>query len=383
MKINRYFTKLSAIIVLTASVIAGGSGEANAAAKESKRPLVQIAILLDTSNSMDGLIEQAKSQLWKVSNELIKARQEGVAPEVQVALYEYGKSSLDQKAGWIRQILPLTTDLDKVSEELFALRTNGGQEYCGWAIKCAVEDLEWSPAADIYKVIFIAGNEPFTQGPVLYAESCKAAISKGIIVNTIHCGPEALGVNTKWKDGAELADGKYMVIDQNRAIVSIPAPQDQEIARLGQQLNKTYLAFGRAGAEGMKRQTAQDANVATLAPSSGAVVQRSITKASANYRNESWDLVDASKEKGFEITKLRTEELPTEMQQMNADERRAYIEKNAKEREQLQAKIQRLNAEREKYLAQQSKEAAGTNTLDAVVISSVREQAQKRNFKFE
>ncbi|MES2507664.1 MAG: hypothetical protein V4599_13240, partial [Verrucomicrobiota bacterium] len=27
--------------------------------------LVQIAILLDTSNSMDGLIEQAKSQLWK------------------------------------------------------------------------------------------------------------------------------------------------------------------------------------------------------------------------------------------------------------------------------------------------------------------------------
>ena len=38
--------------------------------------------------------------------------------------------------------------------------------------------------------IFIAGNEPFTQGPVNYAESCKAAITKGIIVNTIHCGGE-------------------------------------------------------------------------------------------------------------------------------------------------------------------------------------------------
>ena len=41
---------------------------------ENKKPLVQIAILLDTSNSMDGLIEQAKGQLWKICNEFIKAQ---------------------------------------------------------------------------------------------------------------------------------------------------------------------------------------------------------------------------------------------------------------------------------------------------------------------
>ena len=34
------------------------------------KALVQVAILLDTSNSMDGLIEQAKTQLWRVVNEL-------------------------------------------------------------------------------------------------------------------------------------------------------------------------------------------------------------------------------------------------------------------------------------------------------------------------
>src|SRR6185295_20300346 len=158
---------------------------------------------------MDGLIEQAKGQLWKISNEFVKARQDGVAPEVQVALYEYGKSSLSAQTGWIRQIQPLTTDLDKVSEELFALRTNGGDEYCGWVIQSAVEELAWSPASDVYKVIFIAGNEPFTQGPVKYTEACNAAITRGIIVNTIHCGNEVVGVNTRWKDGAELAEGKY------------------------------------------------------------------------------------------------------------------------------------------------------------------------------
>ena len=355
----------------------------SASAKEVKKPLVQFAILLDTSGSMQGLIEQAKSQLWRICNEFIKARQDGVAPEVQVALYEYGKSSLKAETGWIRQIQPLTQDLDKISEELFALRTNGGEEYCGWVIKCAVEELAWNPAADVYKAIFIAGNEPFTQGKVNYAESCKAAITKGIIVNTIHCGSQADGVNTKWKDGADLADGKYLVIDQNRAVVSIATPLDKEIATLGVELNKTYLAYGVAGKVSASRQVAQDANVAALAPASGAVVQRSVAKASANYQNSAWDLVDAAKDKNFQIAKLKTEDLPAAMQKMDSAERKAFVEKNSQERAELQAKINQLNREREKYVAQRMKEVAGTKTLDAAVISAVREQSAKRNFKFE
>jgi hypothetical protein len=353
------------------------------AAKETKKPLVQIAILLDTSGSMEGLIEQAKSQLWRIVNEFAKAKQDGVTPEVQVVLYEYGKSSLSKQGGWIRQIQPLTTDLDKISEELFALRTNGGDEYCGWVIKEAVNELAWSPAGDVYKAIFIAGNEPFTQGPVSYAESCKAAITKGIIVNTIHCGNEVEGINTKWKDGADLADGKYLVIDQNRAVVSIEAPQDKEIAKLGVELNKTYLAYGAAGRTGAGRQEAQDANVATLAPASGAVAQRAVAKASVNYRNSSWDLVDAVKENKADVAKLKTEELPAEMQKLSADERKVYVETKSKERAAMQAKINELNREREKFVAARMKEVAGTNTLDAVVISAVREQSAKRNFRFE
>jgi hypothetical protein len=349
----------------------------------AKKPLVQIAILLDTSSSMDGLIEQAKGQLWKICNEFIKARQNGVAPEVQVALYEYGKSSLSRESGWIRRIQPLTTDLDKISEELFGLKTNGGDEFCGWVIKQAVSELEWSLRPDVYKVIFIAGNEPFTQGPVNYVESCKAAISNGIIVNTIHCGPEAEGISTKWKDGAVIADGKFLVIDQNRAVVSIETPQDQEIARLGEELNKTYLAFGVAGRAGAERQKGQDANAAALAPASGAVVQRAVAKASANYKNSTWDLVDAAKEESFDVSKLKIEELPAEMRKMNATERKAFIEKNTTKRGELQKKIQQLNADRDQYVAQHRKETSGLDTLDAAVISAVREQGAKRNLVFK
>lgn len=384
MKMKSLFTSIGAAMFAAAVLnLASAKEPAIKADKETQKPLVQIAILLDTSGSMEGLIEQAKSQLWKIVNEFAKAKQDGVTPEVQVALYEYGKSSLAAASGWVRQIQPLTTDLDKISEELFALRTNGGDEYCGWVIRDAVNDLAWSPEGSVYKAIFIAGNEPFTQGPVNYADSCKAAITKGIIVNTIHCGGEGEGINTKWKDGADLADGKYLVIDQNRAVVSIAAPQDQELAKLGVELNKTYLAYGVEGKLGAGRQVAQDANVLSLAPASGAVAQRAVAKASVNYRNASWDLVDAVKEQKADIAKMKAEELPAEMQKLSAEERKAYVETKSKERAEMQAKIQELNKEREKYVAARMKEIAGSNTLDAVVISAVREQSAKRNFKFE
>ena len=199
-----------------------------------EQPKVQLALLLDTSNSMDGLIEQAKSELWRIVNEFVAARRGGVGPELQVALYEYGNSGLSAESGFIRLISPLTTDLDKISENLFGLRTNGGSEHCGQVIQRAVEELKWSDSGADLKMIAIAGNEPFSQGPVDYRQACKAAIAKGIMVNTIHCGG---GIPEDWRDGALLADGKAMNIDQNQKVVHIEAPQDKEIARLGENLN--------------------------------------------------------------------------------------------------------------------------------------------------
>src|SRR6187399_808181 len=79
-----------------------------AAAPEAKpddsRPLVQLAILLDTSNSMDGLIAQAKTQLWQIVNEFIAAKQDGKVPKVEVALFEYGNDGLPGKGGHIRLV---------------------------------------------------------------------------------------------------------------------------------------------------------------------------------------------------------------------------------------------------------------------------------------
>ncbi len=346
------------------------------------RPLIQIALLLDTSNSMDGLIDQAKTQLWRIVNEFAKSKQNGLTPELQVALYEYGKSSLPANEGYMRMILPLTTDLDKVSEELFALRTNGGEEYCGKVIKASTEGLTWSASNSHYKAIFIAGNEPFTQGNVDYRQSCKAAIARGIIVNTIFCGTHQEGVSTGWENGAILADGKYINIDQNARVVHISAPQDAEIARLGQSLNATYVAYGDMGSVAAGRQVAQDRNAAA---SPAAAVQRQLAKASSNYRNASWDLVDAVKEGKVDLAKAKAEELPEELRKMTPEQRNAYVESKAKERREIQQRIVQLNKDREKYVAEEMKKrvASGTDTLDSAIIKTVRMQANARQFTFE
>jgi len=376
--------KRSSIVlaVVLAAVVLGSAGSVLAAEKKEK-PLIQMAILLDTSNSMDGLIVQAKSQLWKIVNEFTLAKRNGLRPEIQVALYEYGNDRLSSKEGYIRQVLPLTNDLDKVSEELFALTTNGGSEYCGQVIQVAARQLDWSKNSNDLKVVVIAGNEPFDQGPVKYRESCKEAIGKGVMINTIHCGSYEEGERTGWKDGAMLADGKYMNIDQDRAVVHIDAPQDKEIARLGTELNKTYLGYGSRGYEAVARQSAQDSNASSVAK--GSMMNRAVFKASAQYRNDSWDLVDAVNNKSVKLEEVKKEELPEEMKEMSLEERKSHIEEQTKKRAEIREKVNELNEARKKFVAKKMKETQNgeEETLDSVMIKAMREQATKRSFKFE
>lgn len=378
------FTQVSVVAAILSCGFVARAAEGTtppAGVAEPNKLLVQIAILLDTSNSMDGLIDQARAELWSIVNEFIFAERGGRQPEIQVALYEYGNNGLAAAAGWIRQVVPLTTDLDKISEELFALKTNGGDEYCGWVIHEAAEKLKWSPSPEDLKVIFIAGNEPFTQGPVDYRQTCKAAVAKGIIVNTIHCGGEQDGIDGHWKDGAVLADGRYLSIDQNRQVAHIPAPQDREIAELGARLNATYVPYGRQGQVAQERQAAQDSNAHLASPQ--AVVQRVLTKSSYNYTNTGWDLVDAVKAKSVDVGKIKDEDLPKDMQGMNAQQRVDYVNSKGKERTELQAQVQQLNEQRNKYIAGEEAKQRGNQTLGSAVKQAIREQAGKKNFTFK
>ncbi len=349
-----------------------------------QRAAVDVVILLDTSNSMDGLISQAKNQLWTIVQQFAKAKKNGQTPILRVALFEYGNTGLPASEGYIRQAVPLTDDLDKLSEALFALTTNGGDEYCGQVIDEAITRLDWSKEPNGYKAIFIAGNEPFTQGTVDYQQSCRRAIEQGIVVNTIHCGNNQQGIEGKWQHGAQLTEGEFFNIDQDRTIVHIECPQDEIIIRLNAELNKTYLWYGskKAKARYKENQVAQDANASSL--SEGAAVGRSVVKSGQAYSNRGRDLVDTLADDESALEKIENEELPEELQEMASEQRKAHVKKLAAQRAELQKKIQRLASERETYLTKEKKrqaEETGTETLGDAIVAAIQRQLTQSGFE--
>lgn len=366
--------KCSLILLLMMSALAG-------VASETREPKVQLAILLDTSGSMDGLIEQAKTRLWDIVNEMALARKNGRMPELEVALYEYGKSTIPQSQGYLARLVDLTTDLDQVSEALFALQTNGGDEYCAQVIRAATLDLQWSKHPEDFKAIFIAGNEPFDQGKYPYARACQGAIDKGIVVNTIFCGNENEGIRTFWKRGAELADGRFMVIDHNQVLEVVSAPQDDQILKLSEELNKTYVAYGAKGKESKDRQAVQDAKAAGASKEAG--VKRAFAKSSKVYKTKKWDLVSAAEEDAALMDQVAEEELPEEMQAMEKEERKEYVKAKAKQRQDLNKRIKELKTERARYLASVKKKNREESTLDSAVRNVVRKQMTDQKFEFQ
>lgn len=360
------------------STTANNSNNANYDGKS----LVQIAMLLDTSSSMNGLINQTKNQLWSIVNELTSSEKGGDSPTVQVALYEYGNSRLSKEAGYVRQILSFTSDLDEVAEELYALRTNGGAEYCGETINKAVKNLKWSKKDDVYKVIFIAGNEAFTQGPVDFRTAILNAKKKGIFVNTIFCGTRQAGIAMQWKKAAELAMSEYTNINQTASIARIEAPQDIELSKLNRRLNTTYMAFGSRGAKALERRRRLD----TMTAPAGASVmsERIIAKAQESKAISSWDLTSAIETGAINLKDIKKEQLPEELKKMSKKEREKIIEKKLSERKKVKAEILKLQKERKKYIADKEKGNASTpSTMGKAVINAIRKQASQKGFKFK
>jgi len=383
--LNRCFSKAIISFLIASAMI--GHPVVYAEQVRNEKPAVSndqnimLALLLDTSNSMDGLIDQAKSQLWKIVNELASAKcHDGSRPKIRIALYEYGNDGLPSSEGYIRQVSPLTDDLDLISERLFSLKTYGGNEFCGQVIKASLNQLAWSDARADLKMIFIAGNEPFTQGEVPYRVACSLAKDKDVIVNTIFCGDFNEGVGTSWKSGADLTGGTYMSIQQNRKTIYIPTPYDERIEALNERLNDTYLYYGKSGASKKEMQSVQDKNAESYGRSNK--VDRAVSKSSHAYRNSTWDLVDATKENEKAIVQTRDEDLPKEMKGMSVEQRKDYVKRKGEERGKVQSEIQTLNKKRQEYIAAHSPKESHDATLDAAMINAIKEKARTKDLSF-
>ena len=342
---------------------------------------IQVALLLDTSSSMDGLIDQAKSRLWNIVNTLTTLKYDGKAPDIEIALYEYGNDGLSKQSNYIRQIAPLSTDLDLISEKLFSLSTNGGSEYCGAVIQDATKQLKWAKDNNNMKLIYIAGNEEFNQGGVNYKEAISNALKNDIYVNTIYCGDKTQGINELWKSGAEQGKGKYFNIDSNETVRYIATPYDNEITKCNEKINKTYITYGSKGAAKKMNQEMQDKNAQKVSASNYA--ERAVSKSKAVYKNESWDLVDKVKDDKTAISKIKKEELPKELQNKSESEIKTIVAEKTKERETIQKEIGELGKKRQQYIDAEAKKTKKQDDLGNAINTSIVAFAKVKGYTVE
>ncbi|MBN2509584.1 MAG: VWA domain-containing protein [Spirochaetales bacterium] len=365
--------------ILCFFIIAAALSSPALAERYEGRPLIQLAILLDTSNSMDGLINQAKSQLWKIVAETGRTRYQGQRPVLEVALYEYGNDSLSMFSGYIRNVVPFTRDLDLMSQSLFQLATNGGSEYCGQVLRKANRELDWDRDPRTLKIVFIAGNEPFGQGPVNYVHAANESARKEITVNTIFCGNRQEGFETGWEHGAMITGGSYMNIDSDYAYGYIQAPQDDRIEELNRRLNETYLGYGAEGEEKKALQAQQDTNAGSMNRMS--LLERAKVKSSASYSNEEWDLVDAYDRGTVSVDEVAEAQLPAEMHGMSGHEKEAFVREKLEQRKAIQAEIAALSTERDAYIKAQAEEQDNSQALDTAMIDALHHAAQKKGYE--
>lgn len=341
----------------------------------TEAPKIQLALLLDTSSSMDGLIDQARSQLWAVVNALDSATLQGVAPQLEISIYEYGNDGLSAEGGYIRQVVPFSSELDVVSEGLFGLTTAGGDEFAGQAIDRATRELAWDDGDNVLRVLYIAGNEEFSQGPTDFHETVAAARAKGIVVNTVNCTGYG-NWDAGWQEAARIGGGKALRIDQNAKQTYIASPHDDEIETLSTKINGTYIGYGYRASAALENQAAQDLNSVSSGRESS--IARAVSKTSRLYDNAHWDLVDAVDQGKIDLSNVDKETLGGDLEGLSTEEIERKVEAASKERESLKKKLRSLQKKREAFVAEQRSENG--DRLDNAIIDSITTQAKASGF---
>lgn len=346
-----------------------------------RRP-IDLVIFLDTSGSMEGLIDSARARLWDIVNSLAAANP---TPDLRVGLITYGSPSRSAAAnGWVFHVSNLTNDLDSIYAKMMEFRTDGGDEFVGWALRRGLDWMSWSNDPAALKMIFIAGNESADQASEVFNFRTVAseARTRGISVNSIFCGDRDQGTREHWNEVAAYGGGSFSAIDMRCGTFQIEAPQDKILLELNMKLNATYLPYGSLGDAGQRNQVEQDEVAKRVGAASAP--SRVAAKATALYQNAGWDLVDAIAEKKVELKDVKEAELPPVMQNMPAEERPRFVNAQRLARADIQKQISELNQKREQFVQDaRTKASGGKQALDQAMLGTIRDQAKQKGFKFE
>lgn len=342
------------------------------------RPTVEVAFVLDTTGSMSGLIEGAKRKIWYIANQILLGEP---TPEVKMALVAYR----DKGDQYVTKVFDLTDNIDQVYTDLMGFAAAGGgdgPEHVNKALYDAVNALSWSSDDRTLKIIYLVGDAPphneYTDTPK-YAALAKAAITKGIYVNTILCGGNQ-NTAAVWRDIAGRAEGRYFRIAADGGVNDVATPYDRELAKLNGELVETVVVYGTAD----EQAEAEELNRFAASIESAPAAAERAAFASKTGKAGTRDLVAAVGYGTVKLEKIETKLLSEKMRKMTPKEQAAHIAAKQAKRDKLNTRIQQVSRQRARYIEQELEKAGGAKDgFDAKVVEAIKEQGRRKNIAYK
>jgi hypothetical protein len=331
---------------------------------------VEVVFVLDTTGSMSGLLSGAKAKIWSIANFIVSAKP---TPEVRIGLVAYR----DVGDAYVTRRYELTSDLDKVHQNLRGFRADGGgdtPEHVSRALSEAVDKMQWSEGS--MKMIFLVGDAPPAERGDGYSwkKAVKKAHAKEIVIHTVRCGGDSETGRT-WQTIATLGNGSFMSIRGDGGVVAKRAtPMDRRMAELSRELDDTAIIVG----DRSRREAYRAKMAAPMATSAAADRAGYMGKASAGA---GINLDDADGNEAFssgkkDVAAVAEAELPEEMKGMSAAERKAYVAKKAARRAEILGEMKKVGKERDEWLKANAPAPAKKTGFDAAVEGAVEKQAE-------
>ncbi len=368
---------------LPAALVGAGMLAGSAAAEEKKadekkapKPKVEVVFCLDTTGSMGGLIDGAKQKIWAICNQIAGGKP---TPDLKVGLVAYR----DRGDQYVTKVIDLTDDLDAIHGHLKGFQAQGGgdaPESVNQALDDSVNKIKWSTDKKTLRIVFLVGDAPPHMDypdDVKYPETCKKACEKAIIINTIQCGNDAECAR-HWKEICAKAEGSYAQIAADGGVARIDTPFDMELAAINTELARSTLAFGGRGEKEKGEAKAREA--ATLPAPAAADRAGFIAK---DGKAASYDLIDAIKARKVKLEDLKEEDLPDDLKKLDSKDRKAYLEKLDKKREELRKQALELDKKRSEFIRKKlAEDKKGKDGFDEQVLDTLRKQAKKYDIAY-
>lgn len=359
-----------------------GAGEKAPPAREEgkfEKPCVEVVFCLDTTGSMSGLIDAAKKKIWSISNQIASGKP---TPQVKIGLVAYR----DRGDSFVTKVFDLTDDLDKIHGQLMSFRADEGgdePESVNQALHDAVHKITWSKDKKTLRMIFLVGDAPPQMGypdDVKYPDTCKEAVKRDIIINTVLCGNSATAKD-HWLKICRAAEGSFVQIDAGGGpVVAIDTPYDKELAEISAKISRSTLFFGDDSAKGEAKRRAYETESLPAASAAPRAVFLGRSGGGTAY-----DLLQNIKDGKVKLEALKKDELPKELQEKSLTEQREYLNKLDKERQELSKRTEVLDRLRNEFIAKKiaaDAKLAAPTSFENEVLNILRVQAHRNGIEY-